>query len=95
MEFEFNHFMDLYFKSSSEVKKLIYSDGRLKFMFMRSLWSGSGNMQDDANSIIKIYNSGVTNVEDLACKELAARWNRRTAKVAHDNHSYIKDLIGL
>lgn len=95
MEFEFNYYMDLYFKSAPEIKKLIYSDGRLKFMYMRSLWSGIGHMQDDANSIIKIYNSGTRTVEDLACKELAARWNRRTAKVSHDNHSYIKDLIGL
>ena len=95
MEFEFDHYMNLYFKSAPKVKELIYSDGRLKFMYMRSLWSGIGNMQNDANSIIKIYNSGVTKIEDLACKELAARWNRRTVKVAHDNHSYIKDLIGL
>ena len=95
MEFEFDYYMDLYFKPSPEVKKLIYSDGRLKFMYMRSLWSGIGNMQNDANSIIKIYNSGTKTVEDLACKELAARWNRRTAKVAHDNFSYMKDLIGL
>jgi hypothetical protein len=60
-------------------------------MHVRSFYSGIGNMQDDINSIIKIYDSGVRDIETLACKELGARWSRRGNK----SHQQIKILIGL
>jgi hypothetical protein len=94
--------INLYFnknKSSNAqtVKNLVFSDGRLLYMYIRSWYSGPGSrMEGDVNSIIKIYDSGVRDVETLACKELGARWDRRGDNaIAHKSHSQIKALIGL
>jgi hypothetical protein len=93
--------INLYFNQNKSpnaqtVKNLVYSDGRLLYMHIRSWYSGVGNLQKDVNSIIKIYDSGVRNVETLACKELGARWKRRGDNaIAHKSHKQIKALIGL
>jgi hypothetical protein len=93
---DIKYYINLYFNQSRSpnaqtVKNLVLTDGRLLYMHVRSFYSGIGNMQDDINSIIKIYDSGVRDIETLACKELGARWSRRGNK----SHQQIKILIGL
>jgi hypothetical protein len=95
MEDEFMYYMDKYFKSSTTIKQLILNDGRLKFMFMRSLWAGIGRMETDANGFIKIYNSGERDIEKLICRELTRRWNSSSNEVRRSNVSSQKTLIGI
>jgi hypothetical protein len=93
---DIKYYIDYYFNQNKSpnaqtVKNLVINDGRLLYMHVRSFYSGIGNMQDDVNSIIKIYDSGVRDIETLACKELGARWKRR----GNESHQQIKVLIGL
>ena len=64
---------------STELKKVIENDGRLKFMFYRATWNGSGFFKKYANNLKAVYNKGERDVEKLICADLTYRYNNKSS----------------
>jgi hypothetical protein len=67
---------------SQPLQDFINKDGRLRFLFFRSSWNGSGYFQKHANAFKESYNKGERNVDKLICSNLVFRYN--------DFHGYWK-----
>ena len=75
------------------VGKLVENDGRLKFMYYRATWNGSGFFQKYANNLKKVYDGGEKNVDKLICADLTYRYNTKSAafKPGVSKMSYMMD----
>ena len=70
----FNNYFNSTFKSHP-VGKLVKSDGRLKFMFYRAAWNGSRFFEAFANDLIKNYDAGEKDIDNLICANMTYRYN--------------------
>jgi hypothetical protein len=61
------------------VGQLVQNDGRLKFMYYRATWNGSGFFQKYASNLKAVYDSGVTDIDKLICADLTFRYNKKSA----------------
>jgi len=59
------------------VGQLVQNDGRLKFMYYRATWNGSGFFQKYASNLKAIYDKGEKNIDNLICADLTFRYNTK------------------
>ena len=64
---------DAFFKGYDELVNLINNDGRLKFLWLRSCWNGSGFFKHFAAGVKKAWDSGIKNADDLIVYDLNNR----------------------
>jgi len=64
---------DAFFKGYDELVNLINNDGRLKFLWLRSCWNGSGFFKNFAAGAKKAWDSGIKNADDLIVYDLNNR----------------------
>jgi hypothetical protein len=59
------------------VGQLVQNDGRLKFMYYRATWNGSGFFQKYASNLKAVYDKGEKNIDNLICADLTFRYNTK------------------
>ena len=96
-----NSFLDQYFKKAPDLKKMILSDSRFKFMYFRATWNGpgwfswyAGGKKGITPGIVATYNGGMTNIEDLIIWDLNQRIKFGSGLITHDV-AKMCELIGI
>ncbi len=72
----YNSLFNKYF-TDHPVGKLVQNDGRLKFMYYRATWNGSGFFQKYASNLKAVYDKGEKNIDNLICADLTFRYNTK------------------
>lgn len=90
-----------YFNGYDELVNTINNDGRLKFLWLRSCWNGTGFFKNFAAGAKKAWDSGVKNADDLIVHDLnnrltyAAGLNANSKALITKDCNEIAGLIGL
>jgi hypothetical protein len=74
----YNTLFKKYF-GSHPVGTLIENDGRLKFMYYRATWNGSGFFQKYSSNLKALYDKGERNIDKLICADLTFRYNTKAS----------------
>lgn len=64
---------------SHPVGKLVENDGRLKFMYYRATWNGSGFFAKYAKNLKETYDKGERDLNKLICADLTYRYNTKSS----------------
>jgi hypothetical protein len=72
--------LDKNFSSYPQLKNLILSDVRTRYMWYRARYNGGKYFEDYAINLIKVWNSGERNLDKLICADLTYRYNYNKGK---------------
>jgi hypothetical protein len=72
--------LDSNFSSYPQLKNLILSDVRTRYMWYRARYNGPLFFQNYAKNLIKVWNSGERNLDKLICADLTYRYNYNKGK---------------
>jgi hypothetical protein len=72
--------LDKNFSSYPQLKNLILSDVRTRYMWYRARYNGGKYFEDYATNLKKVWNSGERNLDKLICADLTYRYNYNKGK---------------
>jgi hypothetical protein len=81
------------FRSYPELKNLILSDVRTRYMWYRARYNGGGFFQSYATNLKKVWDSGVRDIDRLICADFTYRYNYNKGKTYEPDVKRMADYI--
>jgi len=81
------------FKSYPELKNLILSDVRTRYMWYRARYNGGGYFQSYATNLKKVWDSGERNIDKLICADFTYRYNYNRGKTYEPDVKRMADYV--